>query len=74
MTTTFRSWLARQKKRDDAIGDLARDAARDRCFPRSGDLARYQAHLDKHDACLAAYETLIDAWREFERWTHTISS
>jgi uncharacterized protein YozE (UPF0346 family) len=68
MTTTFRAWLSRQKTRDDAIGDLARDAARDRCFPHRGDLDRYRAHLDQHAACLAAYETLIDAW------THATSS
>ena len=74
MTTTFRAWLSRQKKRDDAIGDLARDAARDRCFPRRGELASYRAHLDKHDACDAARATLIDAWTEFERWTRETSS
>ena len=71
---TFTTWLSRQRTRDDAVGDLARDAARDRCFPRRGDLTRYRAHLDTYDACDAARETLIDAWREFTQWTHATSS
>lgn len=30
---TFRSWLRSQTKRDDAVGDIARDVTADECMP-----------------------------------------
>ena len=32
---TFKKWLASQRKRQDPVGDLARDVASDSTFPRS---------------------------------------
>jgi uncharacterized protein YozE (UPF0346 family) len=31
---TFYQWLAQFRKQDNAIGDLARDAVEDYCFPK----------------------------------------
>lgn len=41
----FGRWLVTQKDRDGWIGDLARAAAADRSFPRSGDPEAVRAHL-----------------------------
>jgi uncharacterized protein YozE (UPF0346 family) len=31
---SFKTWLLRQQHRDDPVGDLARDVAQDKHFPR----------------------------------------
>lgn len=65
---TFRSWLKQQVKRDDRVGDVARDAladARIRCWrgrtPRS-----LRRHMQwDHAAIPAAVESLDQAAQEF---------
>jgi len=68
---SFRGWLKQFRRDETAIGDLARDVARDRCWPRSiaeDRLERYEDHLtDVHHAETAAIETLRLAWDAYGR-------
>ena len=69
---SFRDWLMQFRQDENAIGDLARDATADRCFPRPikgpDRLERYEDHLvEVHDAAPAAVETLRSAWDAYER-------
>jgi hypothetical protein len=64
---TFIQWLKQQRDRDDPVGDLARDAASDRRFPRSNSLVRLQAYLafDTYAIDLAQI-ALVRAWAEWQ--------
>lgn len=63
----FKRWLRTQKHREDPVGDLARDAARDRCWPRgSASLRHLEKHLEKHDAIPEAIEALRRAFSEWQ--------
>ena len=45
---SFKTWLLKQQHRDDPVGDLARDVARDKHFPRRD--AKFRTlvrHLDE---------------------------
>lgn len=59
--STFVKWLFRQVKRDDSVGDVARDAKEDLKFPRGGSVEEIRKYL-AYDA--EASLTHIDA---FER-------
>jgi 5-methylcytosine-specific restriction endonuclease McrA len=64
-TGRFYRWLKRQRKREDPIGDLARDVARDKAFPiQSEVLDSMQAHLLHNRACAEALQALEEAWTE----------
>lgn len=63
--TPFKTWLLAQHERDDAVGDLARDAKQDRRFPsRAPDAMR---HLETMGACHQAIEALRKAAHEWIR-------
>jgi uncharacterized protein YozE (UPF0346 family) len=63
----FGRWLQRQKKRDDRIGDLARDAYDDSNFPwQVASLEALNGYLWEQGACDAALVTGDAAWREFK--------
>jgi hypothetical protein len=65
----FTTWLRRQRQRDDPVGDLAREAARDRGWPRPpARLAILHAHLERTHAPDGAHEALDRAWFEWDRW------
>jgi hypothetical protein len=65
----FRRWLHAQRTRDDAIGDLARDMARDRCLKARG-LAGIRRHLEGvHGACSGAVAALECAHQEWSALT-----
>jgi uncharacterized protein YozE (UPF0346 family) len=69
---SFYAWLKRFRDDQNAIGDLARDAIADRCFPgptKGPDrLDRYELHLtERHDASSAAIDVLHGAWAAYER-------
>ncbi len=66
---TFVEWLARQTRRRDAVGDLARDTRRDVTWPPKGKVsrARLRAHLEQHEAIPAALAALDAAWSEWDR-------
>jgi hypothetical protein len=66
---TFTAWLWRQAKRDDAVGDLARDSKLDQRWPRTANtLLAFQEHLARAGACEGARRTLDKAWA---KWTTT---
>lgn len=58
---SFGSWLIRQTQREDAIGDLAKSAAQDRGFPRSGDFQAVSKYLNHVQAPGDMHMALEDA-------------
>jgi uncharacterized protein YozE (UPF0346 family) len=68
--TPFFRWLSKQRKREDTIGDFARDAVADFNFPRwAGDCDAIANYLRAQDACNGAIGVLCEAWAEWERLT-----
>jgi uncharacterized protein YozE (UPF0346 family) len=62
----FHRWLARQAKRNDPVGDLARDAIGDRDFPVSeAHIDRLRRYLERAGASGPAMNAFEEAWREF---------
>lgn len=69
-TPTFRKWLSDQRKRQDPVGDLARDVAADAEFP--GSRATYdliRAHLEDVGASPNALAALDRAIAEYQAST-----
>jgi uncharacterized protein YozE (UPF0346 family) len=65
---TFTSWLRRQVRREDPVGDLARDAVRDPTWPRRTiTIDRYRDYFDEREAGYLAVATLDRAWAEWEQ-------
>lgn len=65
---TFRQWLKKQERRDDPVGDLARDMAQDKTFPppRFNSVKTTVNYLRGRNACEGAETAAIRAWREYE--------
>lgn len=60
---TFYGWLQKNTRRNDPIGDLAKDVRRDTDFPRdSTDVEWMHYHLSAKMACPEAHAALDDAW------------
>lgn len=77
MTTapvSFTGWLAKHRKRENPLGDLARDVARDKNWPSDGDLPRFERHMMAAGACSAALRTLSSAWKKYHRWRSGIGT
>lgn len=62
----FRGWLRRQRRRQDAVGDIARDLAADRCAAWLRSLSALQAHLLLHNAEDRFVAALGAAYREWQ--------
>lgn len=63
---TFYSWLSKQQKRRDPVGELARDIQRDPRFPDGeNNLESLHSHLVHSNACREAIFALHEAHREF---------
>lgn len=62
----FYSWLLRQTKRDDPIGDLACDAKRDKTFPKTSAKGKITNYLHSKGACHEAIESFNEAYAEFK--------
>jgi uncharacterized protein YozE (UPF0346 family) len=64
----FVEWLARQARRRDAIGDLARDTRRDADWPPPGKISRakLRAYLETRGAIPEALDALDAAWDEWD--------
>lgn len=63
---TFYQWLLSQIDRPDRVGDVARDAAVDKKFPReSNQYAEIKSYLDSQRACTAAIESFKEGWLEY---------
>lgn len=61
----FNTWLKSQHGRDDEVGDLARDIARDLSWPRSSDVGELLRHLGRARASRGVLATLAEAWIEY---------
>jgi uncharacterized protein YozE (UPF0346 family) len=70
---TFQQWLAQQSKRDDSVGDLARDVQQDSETPRGNAKLAWRKHLIEMNACAAALQTLERAWVEYTTATMEIA-
>jgi len=58
-----------QKWRNDAVGDVARDASKDQAFPRGAKcLSLVLDHLEAMNACPGAESACRRAWREYLFW------
>jgi uncharacterized protein YozE (UPF0346 family) len=56
----------KQTERDDPIGDLAKDVARDESFPvDTEDLENVKLYMLLKQACSEAIQALEEAWSEF---------
>ena len=63
---TFWAWLRQQAKRDDRVGDVARDAQRDKETPRrSSRHEDWETHLRGMYASEAAIDSLQQAFKEY---------
>lgn len=66
---TFYTWLMRQKKRDDVVGDLALDTARTSDAPRKDStLKGWHSFLRNQNACTEAQQALTEAFKEYGKW------
>lgn len=65
MATTFYAWARSQQRRNDAVGDVARDVCADKGFPRDAvtcpDVFAYLTEAGTGDRCLGAF---VMAFRE----------
>jgi hypothetical protein len=67
MPNGFRGWLSHQQKRDDTVGDIARDVALDHCMPYTITRTMLFSHLRDHgasDACIVAAHRAWHEWME----------
>jgi len=69
----FKTWLKKQKKRDNSIGDLAKDYIVDeRCLKESDEegpkntIESWREYLAGKDACEGAINALNKAWAEYK--------
>jgi hypothetical protein len=62
---SFSEWLRAQRRRDDPVGDLARDAMADDGWLGGRDLSALHGHLSRYGACEGAHDALDRAWREW---------
>lgn len=62
---SFHIWLRQQHGREDAIGDLARDAAQDPVTADLATLTEWRGHLEAAGASHDALTTLDRAWAEW---------
>ena len=66
---TFYRWLNFQRKRDDRVGDLARDAYESSWGEESLKNLKnvWTSHLHEHGACMNAILTVDIAWKAISR-------
>jgi len=64
---TFKAWLMLQMKREDPVGDLARDVLKDRTWPRTQDTVKLRQHMVKRSAIESALLALDRAYSEYQK-------
>lgn len=70
--TEFTKWLRQQEQRDDPIGDLARDLARDQYYRLTNPgLNQIYNYLRARGACDEALAALVEAYREWQSYGNT---
>jgi hypothetical protein len=74
---TYRQWLRRQKRRDDPVGDLARDwfttpyvDEADYRTNRGSTEAAHLTYLRSAGACEGAVNACRRAWSEYRAYLH----
>lgn len=73
--SAFYAWLQKKRRRDDPIGDLARDVARDSSFPSSEmNIERLRLYLMHKHACAEAICAIDEGYREFSQSKSTRAS
>ncbi len=65
---SFTEWLAKHRKRDSPLGDLAQDCADDGSWPNEFTLDAYRNHLVGANASWEALETLDKAWKTYKAY------
>lgn len=64
----FHRWIEQQAKRDDPVGDLARDIQRDRHFPsQETTIDGLQGYIRRRATSSAPLQALRQAWDEFAK-------
>jgi uncharacterized protein YozE (UPF0346 family) len=64
---TFKAWLMLQKKREDPVGDLARDVLADRTWPPTQDMVKLRQYIVKRGSVENAVSTLDRAYAEYQK-------
>ena len=69
---SFKQWLARHRKRDSQLGDIARDLSRDeaegKAWPDSQTIDAYLQHFEVSDYPLKAVGALENVWKSYQRF------
>jgi len=67
---SFTRWLSLQRKRDDSIGDLAKDVRHASDWPQARKLKSFLTYLTKRNACRNSKLALQKAWVEYEEFVN----
>jgi len=63
----FNEWLMQFEKKDNPLGDLARDVRHDNYVPNEDNLRDWENHLIRRNACSDALKTLIAAFKKWKK-------
>jgi uncharacterized protein YozE (UPF0346 family) len=66
-SVTFKAWLMLQMKRDDPVGDLARDVHQDRAWPTTQDMVKLRQYVVKRGTVENALTALDRAYAEYQK-------
>ena len=69
---TFISWLRQQVKRNDRVGDLARDAKLDSKKPHAKTVGAWTRYLEERNAAPGAITAAKQAWQEYGQYTEEL--
>ena len=64
---TFKAWLTLQKKRDDHVGDVARDVLQDRTWPLTQDTVKLRQYMVKKGSVEKSLLALDQAYSEYQK-------
>lgn len=65
---SFRSWLKKQRSRNDRVGDLSRDSIQDSDLPRIRTEKSWLKYLNDMNACNGALDAVVQAWKEYREY------
>ena len=63
----FKTWLLKQRNRNDVVGDLAQEAGRSPNLPKSDTLKGWQKYLGLVDGGEEFQSALRVAWAEYQK-------
>ena len=64
---TFKAWLMLQMKREDPVGNLARDVHQDRTWPATQDMVKLRQYLAKRGSAGNAGSALDQAYSDYQK-------